>query len=278
MPELPEVETTRRCLAPALEGRRLDRVEIRRPRMARRNVRPADVAERLSGARVEVLGRVGKFILGSTDRDITLVLHLGMSGRIQLAGPGDPEAPHTNVVLGTDDGTEVRLVDPRTFGFVAAWTAEELAASSIASLGPDALDGGLDGSLLGDLLRGRSAPVKAILLDQRVLAGVGNIYADESLHRARIHPGRSAGGLTRGEVRRLARSVRGVLEEGLAHGGSTLDDLAYLLPDGRAGDYVARLSVYGRAGEPCRECGSPVERVRIAQRSSHFCPVCQPVA
>lgn len=276
MPELPEVETTRRCLGPVLEGRVLCRVEVRRPRMARRNARPTDVADRLLGARVEEVGRVGKFLLGSTDRDITLVLHLGMSGRIALGRPGDPEAPHTNVVFGTDRGDEVRLVDPRTFGFVAAWTDEELAASSISSLGPDALDRAPDPSELEARLRGRTAPVKALLLDQRVLAGVGNIYADESLHRARIHPARPGGTLAPEEVSRLAEAVPAVLADGLAHGGSTLADLAYLLPDGRAGDYVRRLSVYGRAGEPCRRCGSPVERTVIAQRSSHFCPTCQP--
>jgi len=275
VPELPEVETTRRHVAQALTGRRIDVVEIRRDRMARRNERPADIVERLVGRTVESVGRIGKFIVIEVEGDLRWVIHLGMSGRLQLAGASHPEAPHTNVVVSLDDGVELRFVDPRTFGFVAVWTAEEWAASTMPAIGRDALSDTPDAVWLADRLAGRTAPIKALLLDQRVMAGIGNIYADEVLHRCGVRPTRPAGSLTSGEVEGLASVVGPVLEDGLLHGGTSLDDLAYLLPDGRAGEYAARLRVYGRTGEPCRTCGTPIERTIVAQRSSHFCPRCQ---
>ena len=275
VPELPEVETTRRSIAPALEGRRLTRVEVRRDRMARRNERPADVIERLTGREVGTVGRVGKFIVADVEGDLRWVMHLGMSGRMQLTPPETPTVPHTNFVAGTDSGVELRFVDPRTFGFVAVFTPEEWDRSPMKALGRDALDDLPTSPELRARLVGRTAPIKAMLLDQRLLAGIGNIYADEILHRARIDPRRPAGDLTPGEVSALRRAVRPILEDGLRHGGTSLDDLAYLLPDGRAGTYVERLAVYGRAGEPCRRCGTPIEKVTVAQRSSHFCPECQ---
>jgi formamidopyrimidine-DNA glycosylase len=276
MPELPEVETTRRCVAPVLEGRRLVSVDVRRDRMARRNARPIDVSERLTGRTVRAVGRRGKFIVAPVDGGIRMVIHLGMSGRLQIADRGRPEDPHTNVVLSTDSGQEVRMVDPRTFGFVAALTPEEFGTSSLARLGPDAFDELPSPDQLAVRLAGRSAPIKALLLDQRLISGLGNIYADEVLHRARVHPRRPAGSLSGGEVAAIHDAIRPVLEAGITHGGTSLDDLAYLLPDGRAGEYVDRLDVYGRTGEPCRACGAPIERLIVAQRSSHFCPQCQP--
>lgn len=277
MPELPEVESTRRHLAPVLEGAVIERVEVRRDRMARRNQRPSDVVDRLSGRRVTRVGRRGKFLVIDVSGDITWVMHLGMSGRMEIADPGDPERPHTNVVVATDGGLEVRLVDPRTFGFVAAFTPDELPTSGLGRIGPDALDDPPTGPRLAGLLAGRTAPVKALLLDQRLLAGLGNIYADEVLFRAGIHPATPGGSVGASGSDRLAASVVPVLEDGIAHGGTSLDDLAYLLPDGRAGEYLDRLSVYGRTGLPCRRCGTPIERSVIAQRSTHFCPTCQPL-
>ncbi|HSJ29238.1 MAG TPA: bifunctional DNA-formamidopyrimidine glycosylase/DNA-(apurinic or apyrimidinic site) lyase [Acidimicrobiia bacterium] len=275
MPELPEVETTRRSIAPALEGRVLASVEVRRDRMARRNQRPSDVVDRLHRRRVASVGRTGKFIVAEVEGDLRWVMHLGMSGRMQLAAPGSPEAPHTNFTATTDAGVELRFVDPRTFGFVAVYTPEEWDASPMPALGPDALDGLPRTPELARRLHGRSAPVKALLLDQRIVAGIGNIYADEILFRARIAPRRAAGSLTTEEVRRLRQAIKPVLQDGLRYGGSSLDDLAYLLPDGRVGEYTARLRAYGRTGEPCPRCGTPIERVVVAQRSSHFCPECQ---
>lgn len=275
MPELPEVETTRRSIAPALEGRCLVRVEVHRDRMARRNERPTDVVERLTNRRVERVGRIGKFIVTEMEGDLRWVMHLGMSGRMQLAEPDVPRAAHTNFVAATDGDIELRFVDPRTFGFVAVFTADEWDASPMVSLGRDALDDLPRAPALGRRFVGRTAPIKALLLDQRILAGIGNIYADEILHRARVHPTRPAGSLTAAEVSAIRRVIRPILNDGLRHGGTSLDDLAYLLPDGRAGTYTERLAVYGRTGEPCRRCGTPIERVVVAQRSSHFCPECQ---
>lgn len=276
MPELPEVENTRRFLLPVLEGAVIRDVEVRRPRMARRNVRPADVPERLRGRRVERLGRHGKFLLGGLDRDLTLVVHLGMSGRLRVARGGEPEDPHTNVVLRVDDGTEVRFVDPRTFGFVAVHTPDELAASSLSALGPDALLDPPRPETLGPRLAGRAAAVKALLLDQRILSGLGNIYADEVLHRAHINPTRPGGSLSAEEVATLCEAIPAVLDDGIRHGGTSLDDLAYLLPDGRAGEYLGRLAAYGRTGLACPRCGTPIVRAVVAQRSTHWCPTCQP--
>jgi formamidopyrimidine-DNA glycosylase len=275
MPELPEVETTRRHLVPALEGRRIVDVVLRRDRMARRNARPADVVDRLRGRRVRRVGRVGKFIIIDLDGDLTWVMHLGMSGRVRVVEPSEPLDAHTHLSVTTDEGVEVRLVDPRTFGFVAVFTPEELAADSIAALGPDALDQPRTADDLGAVLAGRTAPIKNLLMDQRVIAGLGNIYVDEVLHRAGIRPTRPAGELTPDEVAGIVAGIRGVLAAGIQMGGTSLDDLAYLLPDGRAGEYLDRLLVYGRTDQPCLTCGTPIERVVVGQRSSHFCPVCQ---
>ncbi len=275
MPELPEVETTRRSLEPVLVGKRVMHVDVRRPRMVRRQATPADFAVRLEGRTVRALRRHGKFMLADLSGDLVWVTHLGMSGRIAVAGRGDEEAAHTNVVVRVGGGVEVRFVDPRTFGFMAVYTPEELESSPLALLGPDALDGLPTPASLGRRLRGRTAPIKALLLDQRVIAGVGNIYADEALHRARLSPLRPAGNLDRNDVARLRTGIRRSLEAGLRWGGTSLDDLAYLLPDGRAGEFAARLAVYGRTDEPCRRCGTPIRRQTVRQRSAHWCPQCQ---
>jgi formamidopyrimidine-DNA glycosylase len=198
-----------------------------------------------------------------------------MSGRMSLALPGEPEAAHTAVVFALEGGPEVRFVDPRTFGHTAVLTAEELAAAGPARLGPDALDALPRSPTLAARLAGRSAPIKPLLLDQRLIAGLGNIYADEVLHRARLRPDRPAGSLSSEEVAALRRAVRPVLEASLRRGGTSLADLAYLLPDGRAGGYLGRLAVYGRAGEPCRRCGVAVQRIVQRGRSAYFCPGCQ---
>jgi len=275
MPELPEVETTRRHIAPVLEGAIISSVTLGRDRMARRNRRPADVADRLVGRRVGRVRRRGKFLLIEVEGDLTWVIHLGMSGRIRLAEPGDPLEPHAHLVIHTDAGAEIRFIDPRTFGFVAVFTPDELAADSLAALGRDALDDLPTAAELAAVLEGRRAPIKALLLDQRLLAGLGNIYADEVLYRAGVRPHRPGGLVSPAEIGLILEAIPQVLEEGVAMGGTSLDDLAYLLPDGRAGEYLDRLRVYGRTDEPCLVCGTPIERTVIAQRSSHFCPNCQ---
>ena len=275
MPELPEVETTRRHLVPVLEGAVIREVEVRRERMTRRQERPTDFADRLRGRRVHSLDRTGKLLVARLSGDISWVTHLGMSGRLSVNRRSDPEQPHTNVVVRLGRGREIRMVDPRTFGFVAALTPDEWQASFGRRLGPDALDALPTAPRLAAALRGRTAPIKALLLDQGFIAELGNIYADEALHRAGIRPERPAGSLSRDEVATLRRAVGTVLRAGLRHGGTSLDDLAYLLPDGRAGEYMVRLAVYGRAGERCRRCSTPIERSVIRGRSSFWCPGCQ---
>ncbi len=197
---------------------------------------------------------------------------------MQIAEPDEPEVPHTNAVFTTDEGTELRFVDPRTFGFVAVFTPEEIEQSGLGRVGRDALNDLPSPEQFAEAFASRIPTVKSALLDQRFIAGLGNIYADEVLHRARIHPARPIGSLDADEIRRLHDAIAPVLEAGVAHGGTSLNDLAYLLPDGRAGEYLERLGAYGREGEPCRRCGQPIERLVIAQRSSHFCPRCQPLA
>jgi formamidopyrimidine-DNA glycosylase len=273
VPELPEVETARRWLAPVLEGARLVEVELRHPRTGRRNVNPGDVPDRLTGRTVLSLRRKGKFLFADLDGDLTWIIHLGMSGRLQIKAPQEAEDPHTHFRALTDRGDEIRLVDPRTFGFVAVLTPEEM--EYFVHPGADALTELPFVRTLESRLQGRTAPIKALLLDQRIISGLGNIYADEVLHRARIHPLRPAGTLSREELSNMRSSVGPILASGIRAGGTSLPDLAYLLPDGQAGDNLRRLRVYGREGQRCRRCGTVIERVVISGRSSFFCPGCQ---
>jgi formamidopyrimidine-DNA glycosylase len=243
--------------------------------MLRRQPNPGDFERRLRGARIVNVGRHGKFLMTTLDSDIVWVTHLGMSGRISLATAEDPVVAHSNVIVSLDSGVQVRFIDPRTFGFVAAYTPDELEESSLSRLGRDAWsDLPRTKELLG-LLKGRQAPIKALLLDQQIVAGVGNIYADESLHRAAVAPHRAGGSLTTVEVAELRKGIKATLRHALEYGGTSLDDLAYLLPDGRTGDYVNRLRAYGREGKPCRRCGAEMVRSVIRGRSSYWCPGCQ---
>jgi formamidopyrimidine-DNA glycosylase len=275
MPELPEVELTRRHLEPVLRGARIGRVAVRGERVLRRQPLPGDFTARLAGRRVLGLGRRGKYLLADVGDELTWLTHLGMSGRVSIVPSGTPEAPHTSLVVELEDGPEVRLIDPRTFGHVAVLTPAELALAGPARLGPDALEELPSSRWLAARFAGRTAPIKALLLDQRLVAGLGNIYADEVLHRARLRPDRAAGSLSREEVAALRGAVRPVLEAGLRHGGTSLADLAYLLPDGRTGQFLPRLRAYGRAGRPCRRCGTGIVRIVQNGRSAFFCPGCQ---
>lgn len=278
MPELPEVELTRRHLDEAMRGRRLERVSTTHPRTARHNAGgPREVIERLEGRTVLEVGRKGKFIAAPLDDGQTLVAHLGMSGRFVVGDPSDEEAPHTHFRAILDDGVEVRFIDPRTFGFVAVVSPDEFPESGLSRVGPDAWETAPSAQDLAEALARRTAPVKALLLDQVIVSGLGNIYADEALHLAGIHPMRPGGELEVADIERLLAAIQVVLGDAIANGGTSLDDLAYLLPDGRAGENLDRLRVYGRTGLPCPECGSPVERIVIRARSSHFCPICQPM-
>ncbi|HIE21942.1 MAG TPA: bifunctional DNA-formamidopyrimidine glycosylase/DNA-(apurinic or apyrimidinic site) lyase, partial [Acidimicrobiia bacterium] len=244
-------------------GRVLTSVEVGHPRTARRNASPAEVETRLQGRRVEAMGRHGKFLIAPLDDGYTLVAHLGMSGRFSIAEPSEDLPAHTHFVATLDDGRQIRFVDPRTFGFVAAFDEDELADTGLARLGPDAWEDLPDAPELRRSLRARRAPIKALLLDQTVIAGLGNIYVDEVLHRAGIHPLSPGGELTEERLEPLLAGVGVVLSVAIESGGTTLDDLGYLLPDGRAGENLGHLAVYGRQGDPCRECGTPIERMVV---------------
>ena len=277
MPELPEVELTRRHLDEAMRGRRLVRVRTTHPRTARHNAGGStELDERLEGRTVIEVGRKGKFIAAPLDDGQTLVAHLGMSGRFSIGDPADEEPPHTHFRATLDDGVEVRLIDPRTFGFVAVVGPDEIGDSGLSRVGPDAWEMAPSPEALAETLARRTAPIKALLLDQVVVSGLGNIYADEVLHLAGIHPLRPGKDLSHRELERLVAAIEVVLADAIENGGTSLDDLAYLLPDGRAGENLDRLRVYGRTDLPCHVCGTPVERIVIRARSSHFCPVCQP--
>ena len=286
MPELPEVETVRRGLSPVLEGARLVHVEARRPDL--RFPLPDGFGQRLTGARIERLDRRAKYLLAPLDRGETLVMHLGMTGRFDVAGagathrPGDfsraqpPDPRHAHVVLETDAGATVTFYDPRRFGYMDLITSHALAAHPwFRGLGPEPLGASFDADYLVRRFRGRRQPVKSALLDQRTVAGLGNIYVCEALHRAAISPNAPAGGLDRAQLVRLTRTVRRVLEEAIEAGGSTLRDFANA--EGALGYFQHRFRVYGRDGERCerRGCGGRIVRAVHAGRSTFACDRCQ---
>lgn len=269
MPELPEVETTVRGLRPVLDGRRIAQVAVHRPDL--RRPFPVDLGQRLTGARVTALGRRAKYGLIETDRGDTLIFHLGMSGRWRL-DPTEP-LPHDHLVLTTDEGRQAALNDPRRFGSVDLWLTDDLASyPPFAAMGPEPLGPDLTAACLARALAGRSASIKQMLLDQRVVAGLGNIYVCEALYEARISPRRAAGRIAEPRLERLVAAIRLVLEAAIAAGGSSLRD--YARPDGELGYFSKQFRVYGREGEPC-ECGGIVRRYAEGGRSTFWCPKCQ---
>jgi formamidopyrimidine-DNA glycosylase len=274
MPELPEVETVRRRLEPVLVGRRFDRVEILDPRLTRPED-PLEVAAELVGERVEAVDRRGKYVVVRFESGRALLIHLRMTGSLlHVAGNGFPAAdPHRRAVVRLDDGSDVIYSDIRRFGTWLLAEPGEAQPYLDARLGREPLAQAFTTKRLGEALAGRRAPVKAAILDQRRLAGVGNIYADEALWRARIHPLRPAGELDQDELRALHRGIRAALKAGIARQGATLRD--YRTPDGGSGRMQHEFKVYGREGEPCERCGRPIEKTRAAGRGTWFCPGCQ---
>ena len=270
MPELPEVETVRRGLALKISGRRIVRAELRRPDL-RRPFPPA-LAARLDGARIGALGRRGKYILIELDADGLLLLHLGMSGRVTADRAALPDAPHDHVVLTLDDGTVIRFNDPRRFGTLDyVKRGEEDRHPLLVGLGPEPLEPGFDDAYLATKLAGRLTPIKAALLDQRVVAGLGNIYVCEALFRARLSPRRVAASIGLGRAARLVAAIRSVLSEAIAAGGSSLRD--YVQADGALGYFQHHWAVYGREGGACPgcDCGAGVRRIVQSGRSTFFC-------
>jgi formamidopyrimidine-DNA glycosylase len=272
MPELPEVETVRRRLEPVLTGRRFDRVEIGDPRLVR-PYEPDEVAAELQGERVASVERRGKYLIVRFETDRVLLIHLRMTGSLRHSSTGLDDDPHRRALVRLDDGSDIAYRDVRRFGTWLLLEPGELDAYLASRLGEEPLDALFTAARLGRLLAKRRAPVKAALLDQRTLAGMGNIYVDEALWRAKIHPLRPAESLGRDELRRLHRAVRTSLEHGIARQGSTLRD--YALPDGGSGSMQHEFKVYGRGGEPCDRCGTPIAKIRVAGRGTWFCPTCQ---
>ena len=296
MPELPEVETVARDLQRWVAGATISDAEVRWERTIR-HPQPAErfVGE-LRGATILRVGRRAKSVLLHLADGRVMTVALRMTGALIVAAPGTPDDRYARVIFRLADGRELRYRDVRKFGRIGLWerggptgatrqrrgkrrVAERGAPYRVGDVfarhGPEPLARSFSAERLAGRLKGRSARLKTLLLDQSFIAGVGNIYADEALWRARLHPLRSADSLTQVEVRRLHRAVRAVLRQGIANRGASFTD--YVGADGEPGDNAERLSVYRRTGEPCLRCGRPISRIVVGQRSTHFCPHCQPL-
>ncbi|HZZ94035.1 MAG TPA: bifunctional DNA-formamidopyrimidine glycosylase/DNA-(apurinic or apyrimidinic site) lyase [Usitatibacter sp.] len=270
MPELPEVETTRRGLLPHVVGRRVDGVVVRDARL--RWPVPADLGARLTGERFTGLRRRGKYLVFDCAHGHLLV-HLGMSGRLSLVPDGTPARRHDHVDVKLEGRTTLRLTDPRRFGACLWLEGDAEQHELLRHLGLEPLEAAFDGAALHRLSRGRATAIKHFLMDARIVTGVGNIYASEALFHAGIHPARAAGRIARARYDRLAEAVRTTLERALAAGGTTLRDFAAV--DGSLGHFQLETAVYGREGEPCRKCRTPIRQLRQGQRSTYYCPRCQ---
>ncbi|NIR28541.1 MAG: bifunctional DNA-formamidopyrimidine glycosylase/DNA-(apurinic or apyrimidinic site) lyase [Gammaproteobacteria bacterium] len=270
MPELPEIETIRRGVAPVLVDQRVEHVAVYQRRL--RWTVPPGLGRAMVGASIRDVLRRGKYLLLRTTRG-TLILHLGMSGSLRVVDPGVTPDKHEHLDLVLANGRCLRLRDPRRFGAVLWTTEDPLAHPLLAHLGPEPLDPGFDGAWLHQRARGRRAPVKAFLMDARVVAGIGNIYATEALFLAGIHPGRAAGRIARARYDALAAAVRGVLQDAIRQGGTTLRD--FVRSDGAPGYFSLRLRAYGKQGDACERCGHGLLTRVIAQRSSVYCARCQ---
>jgi formamidopyrimidine-DNA glycosylase len=269
MPELPEVETTRRGLAPHLDGRRIVAVTLRRPDL--RWPIPGEVPRLLPGQPITGLRRRAKYLLLDTAPGSAL-LHLGMSGSLRVLPADTPVTTHDHVDLALDSGRVLRFNDPRRFGCLL-WQPAGTTHALLQGLGPEPLSDAFDGAYLHALSRGRTASVKTFLMDQAVVVGVGNIYAAESLFRAGIAPGRAAGRVSRAHYEALAAAVKAILAHAIRRGGTTLRD--FISPDGTPGYFEQELFVYGREGEPCKVCGQPLRGRRLGNRATAWCRTCQ---
>jgi formamidopyrimidine-DNA glycosylase len=270
MPELPEVETTRRGLAPLLAGQRIRRAVLRN-RALRRPV-PRTLPQRLAGATIAEVTRRGKYLLFDCGAG-TLIVHLGMSGRLWVVSADTAPETHDHFDLVLESGTVVRLRDPRRFGLVLWQAGDPLRHPLLASIGPEPLSDAFDGAWLHRVTRNREAAIKSILMDSHVVAGIGNIYANEALHCAGISPRAPAGRLSRDRCEILVEKIRQTLELAITAGGSSLRD--YVGSDGMAGNFQNQFLVYDRAGEPCQRCGAPIRHFQQGQRSTYSCPHCQ---
>ncbi|MES1244205.1 MAG: bifunctional DNA-formamidopyrimidine glycosylase/DNA-(apurinic or apyrimidinic site) lyase [Acidobacteriota bacterium] len=273
MPELPEVEVLRRSLEPRLLSDRIERVEVRNADL-REPVRPAELARRTAGRTIEALRRRSKYLLIDLEGGQTLVVHLGMTGRLTVVPGDEPLEPHEHVAFFLASGRRLRFRDPRRFGLVFAAPTRELAGNPhFAHLGIEPLEPGFGGAFLAGAAAGRRGPVKNFLMDGRIVVGIGNIYATEVLFRSGIHPNRSVGRISAARWERVAETAVEVLRSAIGEGGTTLNDFAD--GEGNSGYFQVSLGVYGREGEPCPVCGTPVRRIVQAGRSSFYCHRCQ---
>ncbi len=272
MPELPEVETIRRQLAPHLEGRTLTSVEIRDYRWTQ-PAPPELIAAELTGAQVQRLGRLGKYLIWELDGDRHLLVHLRMTGSLLL--DAEPESPYTRARFELDDGHVLTYVDPRRFGTAHLMLSTEARDDYLnARLGVEPFTPEFTPEYLRAQARGRTAPIKSFLLDQRRIAGIGNIYADEALHRAGVHPLRPAGSLTLAQWRALKDGIEASLAAGIDAKGASIDDFRHV--DGARGSFQDRFLVHTRAGEPCPTCGTPIRKLVVGGRGTYVCEKCQP--
>jgi formamidopyrimidine-DNA glycosylase len=272
MPELPEVETVRRTLAPAVGGK-ISSVWTSGLGLHMARKPPAAKLRKLVGARITAVRRHGKYLLLDTDRAESILVHLGMTGRLRFQPASDPKAPHTHVVLGLGK-LDLRFVDPRRFGqFDVIVRGDERAHAGLAALGPDALDVAIDVGALLATARDKRTTLKAFVLDQGVIAGVGNIYASEALWRAKLRPTLRTHKLTAATTARLAAAIREVLERALDNGGTTFSD--FVDATGTAGENADYLWVYDRAGKPCTRCKTTIKRSVLQGRATYYCPTCQ---
>ncbi|MFZ5654307.1 MAG: bifunctional DNA-formamidopyrimidine glycosylase/DNA-(apurinic or apyrimidinic site) lyase [Pseudomonadota bacterium] len=270
MPELPEVETTLRGILPRVQGRRILALELRQP--ALRWPVPAELPARLPGQRVRGGRRRGKYLLLHLDRG-HLLLHLGMSGSLRLVAPGTPAGRHDHFDLALEDGVRLRFTDPRRFGALLWVEGDPLAHPLLRELGPEPLEADFDADYLFRRARGRRVAIKSFLMDSRIVVGIGNIYANEILYLAGVHPARAAGRIARQRHQALVAAAKEVLAEAVTLGGTTLRD--FVGGDGRPGYFRQQLRVYGRAGLACPGCATPLREVRLAQRATVYCPRCQ---
>ena len=283
MPELPEVEVVRQGLERHVVGRTIGSAQVLHPRAVRRHAAgPADFSAALSGLTVTGARRRGKYLwlpvaaIAPSPAEDALLAHLGMSGQLLLGDPGRPLSPHVRVRFTfTDSGPDLRFTDQRTFGHLAFAAGGAALPPMIAHIAPDPLEPGFDEATVIGRLCSRRTSIKSALLDQSLISGVGNIYADEALWRARLHWATPAASLSRAAAARLLAAVREVLGEALAAGGTSFDSL-YVNVNGESGYFGRSLAVYGREGEPCPRCGTPIRRDAFMNRSAYSCPACQP--
>jgi len=273
MPELPEVETIKRTLDKKITGLSITGVAITMLKIIR-EPSPEEFSKQITGSRITRLGRRGKYLLLYLTGDNVLVIHLRMTGRLVYSAPGEPPAKHTHVIFSLSDGYELRFIDMRQFGRLQLASQQALnQVKGLKDLGPEPLEREFTRTFLRRELKRKRVRIKSLLLDQTFIAGLGNIYTDEALHRAHLNPKRIANSLSPREVAKLYHAIIEVLQEGIENRGTSFRD--YVDGDGRKGDYQELLRVYNREGSPCPHCGTAITRIKVNGRSSYFCPACQ---